>query len=55
MLFRSWAQVGDRLILISYATLDDREAIGWQPKAVFVNEQNRIDRITSDVHSDAVR
>ena len=37
-----WAQVGDRLIVISYATLDEREAIGWRPKAVFLDERNRI-------------
>ncbi len=45
-----WAQVGDRLILISYATVEDREAIGWQPKAVFVDARNKITRISSDVH-----
>ena len=50
-----WAQTGDRLILISYATMDEREALGWQPKAVFVDQQNRIQRVTSDVHSHAAR
>ena len=46
-----WAQVGDRLILISYATLDEREVIGWRPKALFLDERNRIKPTASDVHS----
>ena len=45
-----WGQVGDRLILISYATLDEREALGWRPKAIFVDEQNRVKEGHTDVH-----
>lgn len=34
--------VGDRVILISYASYDDAEVVGHEPRRVFVDEQNRI-------------
>lgn len=37
-----WAQVGDTVILISYAFLEDREAREFRPKVVFVDRNNRI-------------
>ncbi|MBI3323534.1 MAG: aspartate 1-decarboxylase [Candidatus Omnitrophica bacterium] len=37
-----WAQVGDTVILISYALLEEREARGLKPKVVFVDRSNRI-------------
>jgi len=35
-------QVGDRVILISYAQYDASEIEGHEPRVVFVDEQNRI-------------
>ncbi len=37
-----WAQVGDTVILISYALADEREARTIEPKVVFVDRSNRI-------------
>lgn len=37
-----WAQVGDTVILISYALLEEREARELKPKIVFVDRNNRI-------------
>ena len=37
-----WAQVGDTVILISYALLEDKEARQLKPKVVFVDRNNRI-------------
>ncbi|AVX19313.1 MAG: aspartate 1-decarboxylase [Bacillota bacterium] len=35
-------QPGDKIIIISYMLVDDREAREYQPKVVFVDDQNRI-------------
>lgn len=35
-------EVGDRLIIISYAHYDESEIAGHEPRVVFVNELNRI-------------
>lgn len=37
-----WAQVGDVVIIISYAFLNDDEVSSLKPKVVFVDEENRI-------------
>ena len=37
-----WAQVGDKVIIISYALMDDREIRRHQPSLVFVDEKNRV-------------
>jgi len=37
-----WAHRGDKVIIISYGLMDDREARGLRPKIVFVDEKNRI-------------
>ena len=37
------AQVGDVVIIISYCTLDAKEAKAHQPIVVFPNEKNRLD------------
>jgi len=37
-----WAQVGDKVIVISYGLVEDREARTVVPKLVFVNSANRI-------------
>lgn len=39
-----WAQVGDKIILITYALLDSKEARSLKPTIIFVNEKNRITR-----------
>jgi len=40
-----WAQEGDEVIIISYCFLEDKEARGFKPKLVFVNEKNKIKQI----------
>ena len=37
-----WAQVGDKIIVIAYGLLDEREALNLRPKVVFVDQANRI-------------
>lgn len=37
-----WAAVGDKVIIISYGLMDDKEAQSSRPKIVFVDENNRI-------------
>ena len=37
-----WAQVGDKVIVISYGLVEDREARTVTPKIVFVDSANRI-------------
>src|SRR5690349_63691 len=39
---------GDLVIIISYAAMDDKEARGFQPKIVHVDEKNRIVKLGSD-------
>lgn len=35
-------RVGDLIIIMSYALVEDTEARGWQPKVVLVDERNAI-------------
>jgi aspartate 1-decarboxylase len=35
-------QRGDKIIIITYAQLTDRERPGYQPQIVYVDEQNRV-------------
>ena len=37
-----WAEVGDKVIIISYTLLTDREMKKHKPKVIFVNDKNRI-------------
>ena len=39
--------VGDKIILMAYASLTPEEAAGHHPKAVFVDAGNKIQRVTS--------
>jgi aspartate 1-decarboxylase len=39
-----WAVIGDRILVISYAMMDSKEAATFKPKVIFVNEKNRIIR-----------
>ena len=44
-----WAQVGDQVIIISYAMLEESQARLHQPKVVFVDRSNKI-REAAAVH-----
>jgi len=37
------AQVGDRVIIISYGIIEEKEIHNWQPKVVTINEKNEIE------------
>jgi aspartate 1-decarboxylase len=37
-----WGEVGDPVIVLTYAWLDERELKGYQPRIVLVDEGNRI-------------
>ncbi|MBI4777540.1 aspartate 1-decarboxylase [Candidatus Desantisbacteria bacterium] len=37
-----WGMPGDIVIIISYAMLEDKEARGFMPKVIFVNERNEM-------------
>ncbi len=39
-------QVGDTVIIIAYALMDEQEAKSMKPKVVFVDEKNRISEIS---------
>ena len=39
--------VGDKIIIMSYAVCDEKEAKQHKPKVVFVDENNRVVRITN--------
>ncbi len=40
------AQVGDRIIIMSYALMSDEEIEDRSPRVVFVDENNRVKRVT---------
>jgi len=40
-----WAQVGDEVIIIAYAFVDDAEMARFRPRVVFVDRRNRITRV----------
>jgi aspartate 1-decarboxylase len=37
-----WAEKGDRIIIISYCFLESKEASTFTPKAVYLNEKNKV-------------
>jgi len=37
-----WGEIGDPVIILTYAHVDERELGSFQPKIVWVDEQNRI-------------
>ena len=39
-----WAEVGDKVIIISYALLAQKEIKKHRPKVIFVDEKNRVNR-----------
>lgn len=40
-------QVGDRIILMAYCRVNNEEAKDHRPRVVFVNKENKIEKITS--------
>ncbi|MGL5822303.1 MAG: aspartate 1-decarboxylase [Sarcina sp.] len=40
-------QVGDKIILMAYCELEQEEAKNHKPKVVFVDEENKINRVTN--------
>jgi aspartate 1-decarboxylase len=38
------AAPGDRVIICAYATMDEKEAAGFKPRLVYLNEHNRVMR-----------
>ncbi len=38
--------VGDKVIIMSYATMDQAAAMGWEPTVVHVDAENRIAEVT---------
>ena len=37
-----WAQVGDKVIIISYALMTDKELKKHQPRVIFTDDKNRV-------------
>jgi len=37
-----WGEVGDPVIILAYAQVEEQELAAFQPKVVFVDEQNRV-------------
>ncbi len=48
-------QPGDRVIIISYALVDNREAADFRPKVLFVDDNNHISEISSQEIAGDVR
>ena len=38
-----WAVVGDRILIISYAMMETKEAAAFKPKVIFVTSSNKIE------------
>ena len=36
------AQLGDELIISAFAAISEKEAVGWRPKVIHVDEKNRL-------------
>ena len=37
-----WAVIGDRVLIISYAMMEEKDAAMFKPKVISVNEKNKI-------------
>ncbi|WP_438463338.1 aspartate 1-decarboxylase [Marinomonas sp. PE14-40] len=42
-------QVGDRIIIAAYANMDEKEADKFEPKLVYLNEDNSVERSTNTI------
>lgn len=40
-------QVGDRVLIMAFAVVEDAEARAWRPKVVFADERNRVEQVLS--------
>lgn len=45
-------QPGDKVIVISYAELDEIEVADWEPTVVFVDEENRVTGVGPELHGE---
>jgi len=36
------AQVGDELIISAFATVGEKQAVGWKPRVIHLDEKNRL-------------
>jgi aspartate 1-decarboxylase len=41
-----YVEVGDKVIIMCYCQMDEAEAEGFQPRVVFVDDENRPSRVT---------
>ncbi len=41
-----YVEVGDKVIIMCYCQIDEAEAEGFQPRVVFVDDENRPSRVT---------
>jgi aspartate 1-decarboxylase len=41
-------QPGDKVIIITYAMMDDREAKEWKPTVAFLNDANQISELKNE-------
>lgn len=41
-------QPGDKVIIITYAVVDDKEAKGWKPTVAFLNDANQISELKNE-------
>lgn len=41
-----YVEVGDKVIIMCYAQVDDREAAQMKPRVVFVDDDNKVSRVT---------
>jgi len=48
-------QPGDRIIIISYALVDNNEAVKHQPRVIFVDDFNRVSEISSGENAGEIR
>jgi len=48
------AMVGDRIIVISYATMSDEEARVYEPTIVLVDESNTVKQLTHEVLAETI-
>jgi aspartate 1-decarboxylase len=45
------AAPGDRVIICAYATMDEKEAAGFKPRLVYLNERNRVMRTGDQIRA----
>ncbi|PKM42566.1 MAG: aspartate 1-decarboxylase [Firmicutes bacterium HGW-Firmicutes-8] len=49
------AHEGDRIIIISYAVVDNQEAAQFKPRVIFVDDKNAISEISSEENAGDIR